>query len=98
MRLDKGRGSEAYCFVMSVIFHTVFHTVHNISHGCCYSIYISISWAVSELTVFPSEFRISCIFLQLRFCHTVENIFRVNTFGVFGSYLLRILDREVQGH
>lgn len=93
MRLDKGVGFEAYCFVMSVIFHTVFHTVHNISRCCCYSIYISVSWAMSELTVFPLEFTISCIFLQSRFFHTVEDIFRVNTFRVFRSDLLRILDK-----
>lgn len=93
MRLDKGIGFEAYCLVMSVIFHAVFHTVHNISRCCCYSIYISISWAMSELTVFPLEFRRSCIFLQSRFCHTVEDIFEVNTFQVFQSGLLRILDR-----
>lgn len=93
MRLDKGRGFEARCFVTSVIFHTVFHTVHNISRCCCYSIYISVSWAVSELTGFPLEFKMSCIFLQSRFCHTVEDLFRVNTFQVFKSDLLRILDR-----
>lgn len=56
MRLDKGTGSEAQSFVMSVIFHTVFHTAHNVSRWCCHPIYISISWAGSESFLWSSGY------------------------------------------